>query len=204
MLKKFVIIMAVSMFLFTGTVALTAQDVIMGSAETIKPGNLKLGVFPIVVFGKNGGESIYGIAGRFGFALSSKADLEGKIAIFKNLKYYGADFEYWITRNRNINVSVSIGGHMTQINDYTESSGIDATFLISTRAKRSLELCLGFKIALDSKANYNYNYTLMHIVPGLEYRLNKDLDFLAEFGIALNDDSNSYASIGLALYFQLL
>ncbi len=203
MLKKIIIIMAVSMFLFTGTAVLTAQDVIMGSAETIKPGNIKLGIFPMVIFGKNGGESIYGTAGRFGFALSSKSDIEGKIAILKNLKYYGADFEYWLIRNRNINASISLGLHMTQINSYTDSSGIDATFLISTRAKRNLELCLGFKMAFDSKKNYNYGYTLIHIVPGLEYRLNKDLDFLAEFGISLNDDSNSYASIGLALYFQL-
>jgi len=42
----------------------------------------------------------------------------------------------------------------------------------------------------------------MHLVPGIEYRLSDDLDFLAEFGIALNDDSRSYASVGLALYLM--
>ena len=42
----------------------------------------------------------------------------------------------------------------------------------------------------------------MHLVPGLEYRLGSDLDFLAEFGLALNDDSRSYVSVGLALYLR--
>jgi hypothetical protein len=37
-------------------------------------------------------------------------------------------------------------------------------------------------------------------VPGLEYRISDDLDFLAEFGIALNENSRSYASVGLSLY----
>jgi hypothetical protein len=49
--------------------------------------------------------------------------------------------------------------------------------------------------------NLDYNFTLVHIVPGFEYRLSTDFDFLAEFGIALNDNSLSYASVGLALYF---
>ena len=55
-------------------------------------------------------------------------------------------------------------------------------------------------LAFDSMKNSNNNFTLAHIVPGLEYRLSAGLDFLAEFGIALNDGSRSYASMGLALY----
>ena len=46
------------------------------------------------------------------------------------------------------------------------------------------------------------NYTLLHLVPGIEYRLSDDLDFLAEVGIALNDNARSYASVGLAMYLM--
>ena len=203
MVKRIPIIFTVLVLLFAGSVNLFSQDVIMGSAETIKPGNLKLGFFPMVLLGKNGGNSISGTAGRFGFALNPKTDIEGKVAFLKDLRYLGADLEFWVVKNRNINASVSVGGHLTQIEGETDSSGIDTTILISSKPRNNLELCLGFKLAFDSKSNYEYSYTLMHLVPGIEYKINKDLDFEAEFGIALNDNTRSYISAGLAFYFQL-
>jgi hypothetical protein len=39
-------------------------------------------------------------------------------------------------------------------------------------------------------------------VPGIEYAISDDLDFVAEFGIALNDDGSHYASVGLAYYLR--
>ena len=65
-----------------------------------------------------------------------------------------------------------------------------------------LELYGGLKAAFDSVKNSDENYTLAHLVPGLEYAISSDLDFLAEFGIALTDHSRSYVSVGLALYLR--
>lgn len=198
MFKRIMIILAVAMFL--SAAALSAQGVLMNSAETIKKGNLKVAVFPTMLFGKNGGDSIFGVAGRAGFGITPRIDIEVKGAFFKDLNYFGADLEYWFVHGRNFNVSVALGGHMTKVSGGGDSSGFDAALQCSTAPSKNLELYGGLMLAFDSMKNSNNNFTLAHIVPGLEYRLSAGLDFLAEFGIALNDDSRSYASMGLALY----
>ena len=81
-----------------------------------------------------------------------------------------------------------------------DSSGLDTRLLLSTTPVANLEIYGGFKMAFDKYKNSDYSYTMAHLVPGIEYRLSADLDFLAEVGIALNDKSRSYASVGLSLY----
>ena len=201
MLKKIMIILTAVMFLATAAAQVSAQSVLMNSAETINQGNLKLGIFPTVLFGKNGGDSVWGVAGRLGYGLTPRFDIEAKAAFFKGLKYFGVDVEYWLVKWENFNVSVAVGGHMTDYNGGGDSSGIDAAIMASTIPARNLEIYGGLMLAFDSVKNSDHNYTLMHIVPGIEYRLSDDLDFLAEVGIALNEDSGSYASVGLAYYF---
>jgi len=201
MRKKIMIILVAAMFL-AAAVQLSAQQVLMNSAETINKGNLKLAVFPTVLFGKNGGDSVWGVAGRFGYGLTSNLDIEAKAAFFKGLKYFGVDIEYWLLKGENFNVSAALGGHMTDYKGAGDSSGIDAALLASTKPVKNLEIYGGIMLSFDSLKNSDFNYTLMHLVPGIEYRLSDDLDFLAEFGIALNDDSRSYASVGLALYLM--
>jgi len=200
MRKKIMIILAATLFLTTAAAEVSAQSVLMNSAETINRGNLKLAIFPTVLFGKNGGDSVWGVAGRFGYGLTSSIDIEAKAAFFKGLKYYGADIEYWFLKGRNINASAALGGHVTDVDGGGDSSGIDTALLVSTTPAKNLEIYGGLKLAFDSIKNSDSNYTLMHLVPGIEYRISSDLDFLAEFGIALNDDSSNYASVGLAFY----
>ncbi|MBU4308128.1 MAG: hypothetical protein KKB32_09920 [Acidobacteria bacterium] len=200
MLKKFVIILIVAMFLTADVAQVSAQSVLMNSAETINQGNLKLGIFPTILFGKNGGDSVWGVAGRFGYGLTKSLDIEAKAAFFKGLKYFGVDVEYWFVKGENFNVSAALGGHVTDYKGAGDSKGIDAALLASTRPTNNLEIYGGLMLAFDSIKN-GYNYTLAHIVPGIEYRISDDLDFLAEVGIALNDNSRSYASVGLAYYF---
>jgi hypothetical protein len=91
---------------------------------------------------------------------------------------------------------------MTDYQARADSSGIDTSLLFSTSPVKQLELYGGLKLAFDSFKNSDPNVTLAHLVPGLEYRLGPDLDFMAEFGIALNENSRSYASVGLALYLR--
>ena len=200
MLKMIVVILAAAMFLVAAAAEVSAQDVLMNSAETINKGNIKLALFPMVLFGKNGSDSVWGVAGRAGYGLTSSFDVEAKAAIFKGLKYFGVDAEYWLVHGRNANVSVALGAHLTDSQEGADSSGIDTSLLFSTRPAKRLEIYGGLKLAFDSVKNSDQNFTRAHLVPGLEYRISDDLDFLAEFGIALNDNSRSYASVGLALY----
>lgn len=202
MFKKIVVMAAAAMFFAAAAAEVSAQDVLMNSAETINQGNFKLALFPTVLFGRNGGDSVWGLAGRFGYGLTPRVDIEAKGASFKGLNYFGADIEYWLVQGKNANVSVALGGHLTNWKEGPNSSGIDTSLLFSTRPAEHLEIYGGLKLAFDSFKNSDLNLTLAHLVPGIEYRLSADLDLLAEFGLALTDDSRSYVSVGLALYIR--
>ncbi len=200
MFKKIIIILAAAIFLIVATSEVSAQQVLMNSAETINQGNLKLAIFPTMLFAKNGSDSVWGVAGRFGYGLTPRFDIEAKAAFFKDLKYFGVDIEYWLVKWSNFNISAAVGGHMTDYKGAGDSSGIDTALLVSTKPANNLEIYGGLMLAFDSVKNSDHNFTLAHIVPGIEYRISDDIDFLAEVGIALNDKSRSYASVGLALY----
>jgi hypothetical protein len=202
MLKTIVVILAATVFLVAAAAEVSAQDVLMNSAETINQGNFKLALFPTVLFGKNGGDSVLGVAGRAGYGFTPRFDIEAKAGIFKDITYFGVDAEYWLVQGRNANVSVALGAHLTDLQVGADSSGIDTALLFSTSPANRLELYGGLKLAFDSVKNSDQNFTRAHLVPGLEYRINPDLDFLAEVGIGLNDNSRSYASVGLALYLR--
>src|SRR4030043_368362 len=78
MLKTIVVILAATVFLVAPVAEVSAQDVLMNSAETINQGNIKLALFPTVLFGKNGGDSLWGVAGRAGYGLTPRFDIEAK------------------------------------------------------------------------------------------------------------------------------
>jgi hypothetical protein len=199
--KTIVVILAAAVFFVAAAAGVSAQDVVMNSAETINQGNVKLALFPTVLFGKNGSDSVWGVAGRVGYGLLPRFDIEAKAATFKGFNYFGIEAEYWLVKGRNINVSAALGAHMTDSRAGADSSGIDTTLLFSTSPVERLELYGGLKLAFDSFKNSDHNFTRAHLVPGLEYRISDELDILAEFGIALNDNSRNYASAGLAFYF---
>jgi len=189
-------------FLVVLGVGASAQDVLMNSAETINQGNLKLALFPTVLLGENGGQDDWGLAGRAGFGLTRSFDVEAKAAVFDGLKYYGGDAEVWLVRGPQVDLSAAVGYHRTDLEVGPDSSGIDASALLSMKVVRRLEVYGGLKLAFDSLKDSDQSYTLAHVVPGIEYRLSDDLDFLAELGIAVNDHSRSYASVGFAFYFR--
>jgi hypothetical protein len=207
MSKKFIIILVAAIIL-AATAPVCAQDVLMNSAETINLGNLKLAIFPTMLFSKNGRANEWGVFGRFGYGLTRRVDIEAKVGIFKDIKYFGADIEFWFIKGRNFNVSAAFGGHVTKYNNdipgdpnNCDSSGFDSALLASTRPFRNLEVYGGFKFNADwVKYGPDNPYLRMHFVPGFEYRISDDLDFLAEVGIPLKSYSRPYASIGFALY----
>ncbi len=201
MLKKIVIIFTFMFLLFGAALGIFGQGVLMNSAETIQKGNFKLALFPTLLLSKNGGESLFGVAGRAGYGLTSSFDIEVKGAIFEGLTYMGFDLEYWFIKGPSVNASLAVGAHLTNVDFGADSSGIDLAVMIGTRPAQRLEIYGGLMFAFDSFKNMNYNHTLIHVVPGIEYKLSNTLDFLAEYGLALNDKSRSYLSAGFAYYF---
>ena len=199
--KKISMFILIITLLSTSLTLFPYQGVLMNSAETINPGNFKLTIFPTMIIGKNGGDNIWGVAGKGGLGLTRSVDIEVKGAIFKNFTYFGVDLEYWFYRGRNVNASFAVGWHMIDTQIGSNSSGIDTAVIVSTKPSKKVELYGGLKLSFDEIKNTGQQIDLMHFIPGLEYRVAKDIDFLAEFGIALNGESRNYLSFGFAYYF---
>ena len=201
MIRKIVLIISITVLICYSLIPAAYQGVLMNSAETINPGNFKLAVFPTLILGKNGGDNVWGFAGMGGLGISGNVDIELKGALFKNFSYFGVDLEYWFYRGRNVNASVAVGWHITDSKNGSDSSGIDTALMVSTRPSKRLELYGGLKLSFDSIKNTDSRIDLIHLLPGFEYRIAKDLDFLGEFGISLNEESRNYLSFGFAYYF---
>jgi hypothetical protein len=58
------------------------------------------------------------------------------------------------------------------------------------------------RVARESFDDVDRRVTVAHVVPGIEYRVARDVDFLAEVGIGINEDSGNYASVGVAVYIR--
>ena len=73
--------------------------------------------------------------------------------------------------------------------------------LASREIADRLELYGALDIARNKIKDTDFDYTTVHFVPGIEYRINSRVDFVGEVGLALNDDSSHYLSVGFAFYF---
>jgi hypothetical protein len=179
-----------------------AQDFgIMESAETIDQGNFKIRANPMFVFGRNGGDAEPGLAVLAGYGLTRRFDLEGGVALYDGVTFFGANAEYWLVRRAPLDVSVAAGLHRRTGDATSPFNGIDLTFLASGRASPRLDLYGGVDLAFEGIGVPGGSKTA-HLVPGLEYKANDKLDFVAEAGIALNDNSRHYVSGGIAIYFR--
>ena len=182
-------------------VSVAAQDFgVMNSAETINKGNFKLMANPIVVFGRDGSDSETGIAVMGGYGFGKRFDVEAKVSFFDGGKFFGADAEYWLINDKPVNFSLIGGLHKTDPKFGDDSKGFDFTALASGLVADKLELYGGLDFSRQVFDNSDFNYSTWHLVPGIEYRISSQLDFVGEFGIALNDNGHHYASIGLAFY----
>jgi opacity protein-like surface antigen len=179
--------------------AAQAQDAIMNSAETINQDNFKFAGYPILTL--NDGDNDTGIGARAGYGFGRGFDVEAKLGLFDGLTYYGLDGEWWLHR-KDPDISFALGVHRSSFDGGFDIVGIDTTLLASDHVGRNLEVYGGLRIAFEFPEGNNDNFRRIHLVPGIEYRLAKDLDFLAEVGIKLNDNSSSYVSAGLAYYVR--
>jgi hypothetical protein len=183
--------------------AAAAQDFgVMNSAETINRGNFKLLGNPIILLEDDRNDDAdlgLGLSGGYGF--TENFDVEGKLAFFDGVTFIGADAEYWLVKNEPVDVSVSGGFHLGRSEGF-DTSGLDFTFLASGHVRPRLELYAALDVATNNVDDSDFDYTTLHFVPGIEVELGPDLDFVAELGLALNDDSSHYVSMGLAFYFR--
>jgi hypothetical protein len=185
--------------------AASAQDFgVLNSAETINRGNFKLTGAPMVIFGKNGGDNDGGVSVSGGYGITDRFDVEGRVSFFDGVKFFGADAEYWLRKNRPVDFSVAGGFHVGDGDQQFDTTGIDLTFLASGHVTPRLEMYGGLDLAFN-RINEDFsddNYTTVHLVPGIEYSIAEDIDLVAEVGLGLNDDSHHYVAGGLAFYFR--
>ncbi len=189
-----------------GAASAGAQDFgVMESAETIQRGNFKLVGYPMLVLGEGEADNTLGLVVRGGYGFTDRLDLEIGGAFYDDVTYLGANAEYWLLRAAPgasaLNLSVRGGLHLAQT-DGDDATGLDLAALTSFRLTPRAELLA----ALD------YTHTLrdepfdddgaLYLVPGLEYGISRNLDFLAEFGLALDDADANYLSAGLAFYLR--
>lgn len=173
----------------------------MNSAETINKGNYKLMANPIVVFGKGNADNEIGVALVGGYGFGSRFDVEAKVALFDDITFFGADAEYWLVNDKPVHVSVIGGFHLSR-NGGSDSKAFDLTGLASGKVAERLELYGGLDFSRISLDNSSFSYSTLHLVPGIEYKINPKIDFVTELGLALNDDSSHYFSIGFAYYVR--
>lgn len=183
-----------------------AQDFgVMESAEIIQRGNLKFTGYPVFVLGEGGAEGDWGVALRGGYGFTERLDGELAVALYDGATLFGGNLEVALLRARRmvggVDLSARGGVHLVQ-GDAADATGLDLAALLSTRVTPNLEL-VG---SLDFNRNFHdeplQDVSTLHLVPGVEYRLSRNLDLLAEFGVALNDPAANYLSAGLAVYFR--
>lgn len=189
-----------------GASAATAQDFgVMESAETIQRGNFKIVGYPMFVFGEEGRDDEAGVVVRAGYGFTDRLDAEIGAAFYDGVTFLGANAELWLIRavpgTSGLNLSARGGVHRAQT-DGADATGLDLAALVSARVTPRTEL-LG---ALDYGQTF-FDEPLddvgtLHLVPGVEHRVSRNLDLLAEFGVGLDDEAANYLSAGLAYYVR--
>jgi hypothetical protein len=207
--RSLVIAVAVGLCLCFALPAAAQYIGVLQSAETMDRGTFKLMAAPIMIFGKDGADDEFGLAARGGYGFTDRFDAEAKLGFFENSTYVGADGEWWLMKGSEETVSLDFslagGIHwMFGSEGHSDIMGFDVTPLLSMHVNRSLELCgavdVSFESIQDAPEGAEDTFTTLHVVPGIEYRLSDSFDLVGEIGIALNDDSSTYAGLGIAYY----
>ena len=199
MMKKLLLLITIFAL---GSGSAQAQNFLMNSAETINKGNFKISGFPTILLGEDGGDNEWGIATRLGYGFTPSFDVEAKLAFFDGYKTYGADAEYWLVKGRT-DVSLSAGLRKSDFDAGGGSSAVDLAAIASRNIGDALEAYVGGSVSFESVDDLDdSSYRLLYVVPGIEYRLARDVDVLAEIGLGLNDDSPNYVSFGVSYYVR--
>lgn len=183
-----------------------AQDFgVMESAETIDRGNFKFRVNPMLFFGNDVSDEPQGFTFMGGYGFTDKLDVEAGVALYDGIRVVGGNVEFWVVKRTPFDLSIIPGLHVRRGDSTLDSTGIDLTILASKHVTPRLDaygaLDFAFERITDDRVS-DANYKTVHLVPGVEYKVHRDVDLLAEVGIGLNDSAANYFSAGLAFYLR--
>ena len=185
--------------------AASAQDFgVLESAETINPGNFKLGAYPLFTF-PDGADNEFSFAVAVGYGFTSSFDLEARAAFSDDVTFIGADGEYGFLKNQPLDMSVRGGFHFGFVDgEIGDSAGVDVSLIASAPVAPRIELIGALDLAFNSQdiGPERDGYTTVHLVPGVEIAVTPNLDFVGEFGIGVSDSASHYLGFGLAYYIR--
>lgn len=188
----------VTAVLISGAAFAQAQDTLMNSAETINKDNFKLAVNPILLLQDPENEG--GIGVRAGYGFTRNFDIEAQASFFDGLTFVAADAEWWLGKD-DIDISAGVGFHRFMPEGGSDTLGLSATLMLSGEIADRTELYAGLDFNRELP-EVGEDYNRVRLIPGIEYKISDDLDFLVEVGIKLNDNATNYVSAGLAYYIR--
>jgi len=178
-MRKLLIFLALLAF----TSSLFSQ--VFNTGQTLKPKKVSLGVEPgVMVNGTS--EFIMFLHG--GVGLKSGIDFSAKVGVLGPENYFGADVEFALPHR----MSFAVGAH--QFGDF----GLDGAFNITFPLRSDTRLFTG----LDSDINFNEDKTriLLWLPLGIEIGIRKNMNFIFEAEIGLNDPTYHFIGGGLNFY----
>ena len=178
-MKKFVI------FAFYLAIGFGAKAQVFNTAKTLKTGTFSVGIEPMLI--ANGGSDFI-LFGHMGYGLAKDIDISAKAGMLAYSNYYGADVEFGFLRN----FSLSAGAHVW--GDF----GLDATFLTSFDVASNVNIFGGADLDLNFG---NDVYTNFWIPIGVEVELNKNMTFILEASIGINNSAPHLFGGGINVYF---
>ena len=189
--------------------ALAVDFGVMETADPVAEDHFKFNAYPILLQSEQRhyeGNSAVVMGVGYGFA--PRWDAELQVATFDDLTLVGLDAEYSFIQEPDLETSLA-GGIKYGNSDFGQVSGYDATAIVSVplaQTRATLTAALDYSHQdLDAdraRAGLAERYDAVHLVPGAELRISRDLDFIGELGIGLNDDARDYLAAGLSYYFR--
>ena len=178
-MKRFLILLALIF------IASTAFSQVFNNGQTLKPNKFSLGIEPGVMM-NGGSDFILFLHG--GSGIKQGIDFSAKIGVLGPLDYFGADLEFALPHR----MSVVVGAH--QFGDFGLDGALNITFPIKNDIR--------FSTGLDSDINFNQDKTriLFWLPLGIEIGIKKNMSFIFETEIGLNDPTYHYIGGGLNFY----
>jgi hypothetical protein len=200
-----VVTIALALTLAGNSIAAAQDFGIMESAEIIQTGNFKFTGYPMLILGEDGAENDVGVVLRGGYGFNDRLDAELGVALYDGSTLLGGNVEVALLKSAplvgGVDLSVRGGAHAVR-NDGPDAVGLDLAGILSTRLNRNLELVGSLDFNEHFRDDPLPDTNTFHLVPGVEYRVTRNLDLLAEFGLGLDDEAANYLSAGVSLYFR--
>lgn len=190
-----------------------ADFAMMETAEPITPGEFKLSGAPVVL-DRRGADNDAGFVAGIGYGAAPDVDLEAQIASYDDGTWLGGDAEWTAWRARGMSFSIGGGLHGADLDGGGSAAGVDGMLIFSYAPIQRLAVSAALDAAYDDVNNRGAGvpagarfatdgqYERYYVVPGVGYRLMRNLELLAEVGLGLNRDSDDYFSGGMSWYFR--